>query len=139
MVSETEFAALVEQAKKFKVIPGEWPTGKQCLRIAVAHVLRVPVERVPPRRYEQPVNEWLADVTLKFGAYLKIEPPENLPPADGQPWIAFVHSSDDADHAIPMVGRTVMRPEDRARFTDVVAEMFGGFRVVETFEECFTA
>ena len=131
MVSEAELAELREQAKQFKVIPGEWPANRQCLRIAVAHVLRVPVEWVPARRYEVPVNEWLADVSLKFDVFFRLELRENLPPPDYVRWIAFM-PGDDADHALPMAGRRPLR--EPFRYADPVAECTGGF-VLEPLDE----
>jgi hypothetical protein len=125
-------AELDATAERLRSIPIPWPDRWQCLRIATAMVLRLPVERVPPRRYGQPVAEWFAEVGVQTWKLLKIRAPEQLPPQGLEPWIAFIHTC-DGDHALPMISRNPMRQSNLFPFA--AETMFAGLVVVDTLEE----
>jgi hypothetical protein len=99
-------AELEAEVKRLRPIPIPWPEHHQCMRTAIAAVLRVAVEDVPPRRWGQPFPEWLASVTHLFGTYFELKEAEELPPTSGK-WIAIVDTSTpNTTHAVPMIGRT---------------------------------
>jgi hypothetical protein len=101
-------AGLEAEVNRLRPIP--IPLKGQCLRIAMAQVLRVPVDQVPPRLQGQPLTEWLARVTLEHGTYFELVTAKKLPPATG-PWIAVVATETPGErHAVAMIGRTSYDP-----------------------------
>jgi hypothetical protein len=79
----------------------------QCLRYAAAHSLRVPPDSLP----EVPgsADRWEAwtAAMLKLGYQVEDLPLDEIPPADGRPWIAVVDSGAHT-HALGCVGTTVL-------------------------------
>jgi len=97
-------AELEAEANRRRPIP--IPFNGQCLRDAVAQVLRIPAEQLPPRRWGEPIAEWLATVTLEHGTFFEPTKAKDLPPASG-PWVAIVETDQPhVSHAVAMIGRT---------------------------------
>jgi hypothetical protein len=84
----------------------------QCLAVAAAAQLRVPVGSLPrvPRGNKDGANRWerWRDAMRVAGYQLEDLDLSQLPPADGQPWIAIVDAGFVHTHALACVGLTVI-------------------------------
>jgi hypothetical protein len=130
-----ERVARTRRALKPIPLPDE-PAGEtddddgQCLRYAAAAVLRVPAASLPrvaadpddPDRWDH----WTSAME-KLGYQVEDLPRDEVPPRDGQPWIAIVHSGDQT-HAVGCVGLTVLRDGSEARMAVDPASVLSAFR-----------
>jgi hypothetical protein len=121
-----ELDAAVERARRFKPIPV--PLDGQCVRDAVAAVLRRPPHELPLRMTSPDALAWAEEVGQLFDVKIELVFADQLPPPDGSPWVAIVEHG-DAKHAIGMVGRTALSDVDRYHFRDPAASMVGGLRI----------
>jgi hypothetical protein len=84
----------------------------QCLAVAAAAQLRVPVGSLPrvPSGSKDGVDRWRRWVAAmqKAGYELEDLDRSQLPPADGRPWIAIVDAPGRHTHALPVIGLTVI-------------------------------
>jgi hypothetical protein len=120
MISDAELEEIRRRARQYRKIdlnaePPK-PLQGQCLRDAVAVILRQPPASVPPRLEGQDVDEWLDDVGQQFGVRFQKVDGDELPPPTPRPWVAFVATADDeVTHALPCIGRSVMGVEAMIR------------------------
>jgi hypothetical protein len=83
----------------------------QCLAVAAAAQLRVPVGSLPrvPHGNKDGLNRWerWRDAMKDAGYQLEDLDRSQIPPADGQPWIAIVDAGFHT-HAVACIGTTVI-------------------------------
>jgi hypothetical protein len=124
-VTAPDVDELMERASRLEIIPvGEWADVDQCLPVACEAILRLPRGTLPRIR-EATRKGWLDQAGLEV-VYLDLD---DLPPADGQPWIAGVDVG-GVPHAVPVVGWTVIRASAAERLATLTrAEVLEAFRV----------
>lgn len=92
-----------EAVARHRPIPVPKPDGRQCLRYAMAAILRQRVDEVPPVCEPQPPIDWIHQVEERFHVKVNLWHPPDGPQPRG-PWIALYEYADGARHAEPVIG-----------------------------------
>jgi hypothetical protein len=99
---DAELDALRERAKRCRPIPVPFDDDEQCLPIALAACLRLPLDRVPPRCAHEELDEWDRKVKERLGVRLELIDRDEPPPREA--WIAIIPGHGEATHAIACLG-----------------------------------
>jgi hypothetical protein len=117
----------LERADQFRPIGLEQSLRSQCLAVASAATLRIPVGRLP--RVPMGADRWDRWVALleEDGYVVEDLDRSELPPSDGMPWVAIIESGFHT-HAVGVIGTTAI---DGSLRNIQPASVLSAFRVVD--------